>query len=68
MDEGISCPDSQADPQGPQRRGPHVLLMVINGVVAALGSIYLTTESIAVTIVAGAITLVLVALYRITQP
>ncbi|TDD88715.1 hypothetical protein [Actinomadura rubrisoli] len=52
--------------RGPEGRGPSRdvagVLMLVNGVVAAIGGAYVTTGSLAVTVLAGAAALVLAVL------
>lgn len=46
----------------PRRRGPQVMLKVINGVLVGVGALYLTTESVVVTAIGAVVAVALVGL------
>ncbi len=52
----------------PRRRpGPGTLLTVVNGVLAGIGGVYVSTHSILITIVAGAMAIVMAVAVLIFQ-
>ncbi len=62
-DKNISKPTGDAPP--PRRRDSQAMMKLINSVMVAVGTLYLATESVAVTIIGATVAVVLVTLYLV---
>lgn len=66
MGKDANTPKPVGGSPPPRRGAPQTMLLVINGVLAGVGSLYLTTGSVIVTIIGAAVAIASATLYSIS--
>ncbi len=72
MDNVVPAPSASSPPQRDQvrrsqRPGAGALLTLVNGVLAGVGSVYVGTHSVLITVIAAAVAVVLAVLVLVFQ-
>jgi len=65
MSEDTNVSKPTGDAPSPRRREPQAMMKLINSVLVAVGTLYLATESVAVTIIGASVAVALVLLYLV---
>jgi hypothetical protein len=66
MDSTAVVPDPPAGPPSPRRPGSGAILTLVNGVLAGVGSVFVGTHSVLVTIIAAVVAIALTVMILIT--
>jgi hypothetical protein len=67
VDNAVPVPAPPASPQPRQRPGAGALLTLVNGVLAGVGGVYVSTHSVLITVIATVVAIALAAMVLISQ-